>query len=305
VPPNPGAPVRSRGPLSPNSPRPRRRWQMIDPSAAQTGDTLAAIERCGTHVAAGGQKSYRVTAADVAAAGGCELDSARASLTLLCAAVGGAMEVTHDGQIVFAVPEESRQILHDRRSPEECLMDRTRDVITVATKAVFGLLLLASFALVRPLVNAGREGQRSSRHTHISFRKELDCLRASLRSQAATAPSDTSLLSSDTHPTTASSSSDTDTSLITACFSLLFGAPDANARLHDEQMAAIALVIRDHGCVSVRLYVCVCVYACVCVCVTIALVIRDHGCVSVRLFVCVCVCVYACVSVCLCACVSM
>ena len=273
VPPNLGAPMCSRGPLrsSPNSSRPRRQpWQMLDPSA-QTGDTLAAIERCGTHVAAGGQKSYRVTAADVAAAGGYELDSARASLTLLCAEVGGAMEVTHDGQIVFAVPEESRQILCDRRSPEECLVDRTRAVITVAAKAVFGLLLLSSFALVRPLVNsafgAGREGRRSSRHTHISFRKELDCLRASLRSQAATAPSDTSLSSLETHPTTAPSSSDTDTdtSLITACFSLLFGAPDANARLHDEQMTAIALVIRDHRCVSVHLQVCMRVYAGVCV----------------------------------------
>ena len=66
-----------------------RTWQMRARNAlAPKGDTLGAVERCGTCVTAYGQKSYRVTASDVAAAGGYELESARASLTLLAAAVG-------------------------------------------------------------------------------------------------------------------------------------------------------------------------------------------------------------------------
>ena len=199
-------------------------------------DALAAIERKGTLVVSGGQRCYRVTASDVAAAGGFELVSVRAALTLLAAAVGGWMDVTHDGQIVFVLPETSRQILRARRSRMDHVRARTGAVASTMTKAVFGLLLLASFALVRPLVNstlrADAHEQGSARLPRVSIRNELACLRASVRNSSAGADSN---------------APSTDTSVIMACFSFLFGAAESKDRLHDEQMAGIAAAIRKNN----------------------------------------------------------
>ena len=218
-----------------------QRRAMARANARQDVDIIAAIERCGTYVDA--RRGYRVTASDVAAAGGYEIASARSALTLLATAVRGAMEVTNDGEVVFVFPRDSRRILRNSRSPRARLFARGRDALTLLAKAVFGLGLLASFALVRPLVSAasgveeGSGGRASGSPPRVSLRDEVACLRASLRAQPDAPPG----------PSVA------DDSLVMACFSFLFGGHNPNARLEDEQMAAVANAIRDNrGTVTVE-----------------------------------------------------
>jgi len=214
---------------------------MLAKSRGEDLDTVTVIERCGTYVAA--QRCYRVTASDVAASGGYEIESARVALTLLATAVQGAMEVTNDGQIVFVFPKDCRRILRNRRSPHDSLLERTRAITATLARAMFGLLLLASFALVRPLFEMTfRDGEeRNARHSRVSLRRELSYLQASVLNQ----------LDSSSHASPGSSVADA--SLIMTCFSFLFGGHNPNSNLEDEQMAAIATAIRDNrGAVTVE-----------------------------------------------------
>jgi len=212
-------------------------WQiwMLAPSV----DTVSAIERGGTYVEA--QSCYRVTASDVAAAGGYEIESARSALMLLSTAVQGSMEVTNDGQIVFVLPKDCRRILRSRRSPLDAVLARSRAILTTVAKAVFGILLLTSFLAVRPLVDVAirqiEGAERQKGKLHVSLRSELSCLRASVlnsRENLQNLP-------------------EADASLIMACFSFLFGGHDTATTVQDAQMVAIASEIRkNQGAVAVE-----------------------------------------------------
>ena len=67
--------------------------------------TVAAIQASGVYTQT--DKSYRVTAADVAASQGCSLSTASSTLRNLAVEAGGAMEVTSKGNVLFAFPRAS------------------------------------------------------------------------------------------------------------------------------------------------------------------------------------------------------
>jgi hypothetical protein len=133
-------------------------------------------------------RSYRVTASDVSACGGYEIASAQSALSLLATTVQGAMEVTKDGQIVFVFPNDCRRILRNRRSPQDVLLSQTRVLVSTLTKAVFGVLLLLSYACVRPLVDVTFETTRGRNDDDMvpSLRSEMSCLRASVLNEDET-----------------------------------------------------------------------------------------------------------------------
>ena len=94
-----------------------------------------------------GDKRIRVTASDLSAATGLDMSSSRQALTQLSAELNGAaMEVSKNGDIVYAIPRNAR--LHDRQKGVR-LISRAS---TVARSAV-GLMLIASLAFVRPLLS--------------------------------------------------------------------------------------------------------------------------------------------------------
>lgn len=209
---------------------------------ARPNDLQHAIEKCGTtKLGAGARRYYRVTAPDVAAAGGYEIEAARAALMLFANAVNGAIEVSSSGELVFVFSEDCWQILRSSRSSTANFLAQSGKTLTKLAKAVFGLFLLASFALVRPLLQAavllpaGKNRaslEDTTEFSGFSLRSELSCLQASL-------------VSDGNDPV--GSSSVADDSLILACFSFLFGGHNnPTAGLEDEEMAAIARVIREN-----------------------------------------------------------
>ena len=203
------------------------------------------------------QRRVRVTASDVAAAGGFEIGSAHAALSLLATAVeGAAMEVTQDGQIVFVLPADYRQALRNRRSPAGALAAKSAAIAATATKAVFGLLLLLSFAAVRPLVDSALGTPAASTPRRVrgdddlpTLGGELSALRALVLDELRGDASAASSAAAPAAPAPAPSAS-----LLLACFAFLFGGQDpGRRRVQDEEMAAIAAAIRaNRGAVTVE-----------------------------------------------------
>lgn len=200
---------------------------------------LAAVEEHG--VFSDYDSCFRVTASDIATTRGYALSTASSTLKLLAAEVDGAMEVTATGQILFVFPRGCRQrLLSAERStagPKFAWLTRSSRALIQGT---VGLLLLASLALVRPLLSDKGGVER------VSLRRELRSLRAALR------PVDEDVGSA----TEADLSS---CSLALSCFYFMFGhrAPSAVAA-QEAQWAAIASAIRANKGASLHRRRCTC-----------------------------------------------
>jgi hypothetical protein len=101
---------------------------------------MKAVERAGG----------RVTGADVASLAGIDLRAAQQGVMTLASIVGGDLEVTKDGDIVYVFPSNFRNILRSRS-----VAQRVREAFTVVwpvlfyiIRVSFGVLLLASIVLV-------------------------------------------------------------------------------------------------------------------------------------------------------------
>jgi hypothetical protein len=101
---------------------------------------MTAVERLG----------YRVTTGDVATHTGIHLEEARAGLLDLANRTGGHMQVTDTGEVVYALPQDFRQVLvrkYIRLRLREWL-DRVWKVVFYLIKISFGILLISSIAVV-------------------------------------------------------------------------------------------------------------------------------------------------------------
>ena len=110
-------------------------------------------------------KLLRVTAADVAAAQGVDLNDARSQLSDL-AAIAGSMEVSQTGQLVYAFPRNVARKAARQDAAQPALISKAQR----GAQACIGLLLIASVAVVRPLIARGSDAQR------VSLRQELRTL---------------------------------------------------------------------------------------------------------------------------------
>ena len=149
--------------------------------------------------------------------------------------VDGALEVTPSGEMVYAFPKGARQRFArgDRRAPANLCVQ--------LCKALIGAALLASVALLRPLL-AGTQMEV------VSVRQEARLLAAAFRQSRAVAPPPTSeapVAAAETavEPLLGASNS----SLALAAFAFLFGDDYDGAAAEDEQSqwVGVARAIRE------------------------------------------------------------
>ncbi len=96
------------------------------------------------------QLGYRVTCGDVATHVGIHLEEARAGLLALANQTGGHLAVTDTGEVIYALPQDFRQVLlrkYVRLQFQEWLA-RIWAVVFYLIKISFGILLIASISVV-------------------------------------------------------------------------------------------------------------------------------------------------------------
>ena len=182
----------------------------------------AVIARVGTP--SQHDKLLRVTAADVAAVSGVDLAAVRSQLADLAADIpGSAMEVTKSGLLVYAFPRDVAQVAArqaDYRQP--ILLSKGQ----ILAQACVGLLLIASVALLRPLIRS-----RGAQRVHLGG--ELRALQAAVLDQPPSATSDVPASANECLPL--------------ACFAFLLGDGghvDFESERMERQFAAISTAIR-------------------------------------------------------------
>jgi hypothetical protein len=101
---------------------------------------MTAVERLG----------YRVTTGDVATHTGIHLEEARSGLLDLASRTGGHIQVTETGEVVYALPQDFRQILvrNNFQLQLKVWLDRVWKVAFYLVKISFGILLISSIAVV-------------------------------------------------------------------------------------------------------------------------------------------------------------
>ena len=188
--------------------------------------TLAAtVAKCGA--ASTADRLLRVTVSDVATSSGLDLVTVRSRLAELSSEVpGSSMEVTPRGELVYAFPRNVA-----KKAARLCDGEHRRFIskARAATQTFVGLMLLASVATLRPLIDR-RVWKDTER---ISIRRELTTLSDALKAPSSNPPD---------------SGSSSSIPLALACYGLLFGDDGGRqaveiARL-ELQFAAIAAAIR-------------------------------------------------------------
>jgi hypothetical protein len=96
------------------------------------------------------QLGYRVTGGDVATQVGIHLAEARSGLMALANETGGHLAVTDTGEIIYALPQDFRQVLRRKylRLRFQAWMSKIWAVVFYLIKISFGTLLIASIAIV-------------------------------------------------------------------------------------------------------------------------------------------------------------
>jgi hypothetical protein len=198
---------------------------LTPPPAAARVKLAAAVAKCGA--AAPGDRLVRVTVSDIATNSGIDLAAARVQLAGLSAEVpGSSMEVSKSGVLVYAFPRGVvKQVTRLNEQRERLLLSNVRSV----AQACIGLVLLASVATVRPLIDR-RVWADTER---VSLRCELQMLRTKFQ------PGFASGTDQEQRPSR---------SLALECCRFMFG-EDGGARAvaaeqRERQYAAIATAIR-------------------------------------------------------------
>jgi hypothetical protein len=96
------------------------------------------------------QLGYRVTSGDVATHVGIHLEEARAGLLALAERTGGHLAVTDTGEVIYALPQDFRQVLLRKsvRLQFQAWIARIWAVVFYLIKISFGILLIASISVV-------------------------------------------------------------------------------------------------------------------------------------------------------------
>ena len=218
---------------------------------SQDFSIIDAIEQRG--VFSPKDRSFRVTASDIAAERGYDLQSASSALARLSASLEGAMEVTEAGQMLYVFPRSSRRKLKRQQRVQSTLAARVRARALLVAQASVGLMLISSAAFVQKLqalTGGGRDARQEQRR--LSFRGEVRALgayiyRVGRESHASGgATGDNVTLEDDAALAP----------LTLACFDFLLGGGGvATEALEEQQWAAIAQAIRANkgACVADQL----------------------------------------------------
>jgi hypothetical protein len=96
------------------------------------------------------QLGYRVTTGDVVTHTGIHLEQARSGLLDLANRTGGHLQVTDTGEVIYALPQDFRQVLlrNNVRLQVKAWLDRIWQVVFYAIRISFGIFLIASISIV-------------------------------------------------------------------------------------------------------------------------------------------------------------
>jgi hypothetical protein len=209
---------------------------------------MTAVERLG----------YRVTTGDVATHTGIHLEEARTGLLDLANRTGGHMQVTETGEVVYALPQDFRQVLvrkYIRLQVREWL-DRVWKVLFYLVKISFGILLISSIAVVYLTILAmtlaalfGSEGGGDCGDCGGGC--VLDIFSSSSSSSSSSNPLPQTTRSGRTEPSLAPIRAKTQRktpNFLEAVFSVLFGDGNPNADLEQRRWQYIGnLIHRQQG----------------------------------------------------------
>ncbi|MDY7016601.1 MAG: hypothetical protein SVX43_24000, partial [Cyanobacteriota bacterium] len=200
------------------------------------------------------QLGYRVTAGDVAAQAGLEVNLAQSGLLALAADAGGHLQVAESGEIAYAFPKNFRAILRNKywRLRLQEGWQKVWGVLFYLIRISFGtllilsiLLMLAAIAAILIYVNSSRDDgdDRRSGGGGFVFLPRLwgpnlfwwfdPGYGRSSRSARSRSRLD--------------ASSDSQMSFLEAVFSFLFGDGNPNADLEERRWQTIGTTIRSNG----------------------------------------------------------
>eukprot|EP00416_Gambierdiscus_australes_P000142 CAMPEP_0171136834 /NCGR_PEP_ID=MMETSP0766_2-20121228/132242_1 /TAXON_ID=439317 /ORGANISM="Gambierdiscus australes, Strain CAWD 149" /LENGTH=520 /DNA_ID=CAMNT_0011600389 /DNA_START=13 /DNA_END=1575 /DNA_ORIENTATION=+ len=135
-------------------PRVQAAWQPRGVSPSQrhaAGDDMLSLPEDSV-VEAVGRAGSRVTVADVAAAGGIDLEVARKGLVKLAAALGAeaSLEVSQSGELVYNFPSDARAALAKASSAAALreAWNNAKPALFTGLRVAFGVALFASIAVI-------------------------------------------------------------------------------------------------------------------------------------------------------------
>ncbi len=96
------------------------------------------------------QLGYRVTTGDIVTHTGIHLEAARSGLLDLANRTGGHMQVTDTGEVIYALPQDFRQVLVRKnfQLQVKAWLDRLWQILFYAIRISFGVFLIVSIAIV-------------------------------------------------------------------------------------------------------------------------------------------------------------
>ena len=117
-------------------------------------------------------QNRRVTAGDVASSSGIQLFDATQALTALAADTNASLEVTNDGDLVYAFPSGYKQLLQAKsfKLKTEPTVDKVKEFLSYLVRVSFGTTLVASVVIVYTTIFALLSSQRDDRNDRRSSR---------------------------------------------------------------------------------------------------------------------------------------
>ena len=117
-------------------------------------------------------QNRRVTAGDVASSSGIQLFDATQALTALAADTNASLEVTNDGDLVYAFPSGYKQLLQAKsfKLKTEPTVDKVKEFLSYLLRVSFGTTLVASVVIVYTTIFALLSSQRDDRNDRRSSR---------------------------------------------------------------------------------------------------------------------------------------
>jgi hypothetical protein len=117
-------------------------------------------------------QNRRVTAGDVASSSGIQLFDATQALTALAADTNASLEVTNDGDLVYAFPSAYKQVLQAKsfKLKTEPAIDKVKEFLSYLVRVSFGTTLVASVVIVYTTIFALLSSQRDDRDDRRSSR---------------------------------------------------------------------------------------------------------------------------------------
>jgi len=201
--------------------------------------TLKAVEKLGG----------RVTVGDVASKAGISLDEAKKQLTVLAQLADGNLEVSNDGELVYAFDGGFRSALSSRSAKRRLqeTWDKVGPVLYYVLKVSFGVALLTSIALIFTTILVIQSSTRDERDERRSSSFGGGGGGFNMMYWWGPSPFDIFYYSSYQPYGVNRYDEPKELSFLESVFSFLFGDGDPNEKLEQRRAKAVAQLVREQG----------------------------------------------------------